>query len=431
MNAVRRIAADIGIHLPSDSDLVASAIALGLSAALWLLAWWIGRELGPRLAALWQRHAGGRNGDIATRLCGLTRYLSASVLLAILLKAYAWPIYASFIIGLALAFAVAQLIVGIARGLSLARWIAALAGLVAFIMVLTEAAGGLTPITEILDQVGFTIGERRYSLLTVLQIGITILALYAAVKLVNRIVGQSVKRASGLDSTQQLLIQKLVAIALLIAAFFVGIDLVGIDLTALAVFSGALGLAVGFGLQKTFGNLIAGIILLMDRSIKPGDVISVGQSFGSVNKIGVRAVSIVTREGKEHLIPNEILMTEEVVNWSYSTRDVRISIPVGVGYGSDLEMAQRLMREAATACPRVLDSPKPNVWLTGFGENAVNHEIRIWISDPEAGVGSVRSEILNRLWVSFKENGIELPFPQRDIRIKEWPGPPGQVGPNP
>ena len=159
-------------------------------------------------------------------------------------------------------------------------------------------------------------------------------------------------------------------------AFFVAIDLTGIDLTALAVFSGALGLAVGFGLQKTVGNLIAGIILLLDRSIKPGDVISVGETFGSVSRIGVRAVSIVTRDGKEYLIPNEILMTEEVVNWSYSTRDVRISIPIGIAYDCDVELAHRLMVEAASASPRVLKAPKPAVWMTALGENAINHEIQ-------------------------------------------------------
>ncbi|PWG03796.1 mechanosensitive ion channel protein MscS [Sphingosinicella humi] len=421
--------ADIGIAIPSDPDLVTAAVALGLSIAAWALAWWIGQRLGPPLATLWEQHAGDRNEGIGPRMCSLVRNLSAAVLLAILLKAYAWPILASFIIGLALAVAVAMLVTAIARGLHLARWIAGSLALVAFVMVLTEAVGDLTPVSEILDQVGFTIGERRFSLLTLLQIGITVLALYAGVKLVNRLVRHSVKRASGLDSTQQLLVEKLVAIGLLVIAFFVGIDLVGIDLTALAVFSGALGLAVGFGLQKTFGNLIAGIILLMDRSIKPGDVISVGQSFGSVNKIGVRAVSIVTREGKEHLIPNEILMTEEVINWSYSTRDVRMSIPVGVGYGADIELAQKLMMEAAIASARVLESPRPNVWLTAFGERSVEHEIRIWIRDPEAGVGSVQSEILNRLWVLFKENGIELPFPQRDIRIKEWPERPESLRP--
>ena len=231
-----------------------------------------------------------------------------------------------------------------------------------------------------------------------------------------------------LDPTQRLLAQKLAGIAIIATAFFVGIDLVGIDLTALAVFGGALGLAVGFGLQKTVGNLFAGIILLMDRSIKPGDVISVGESFGSVNKIGVRAVSIVTRDGKEYLIPNELLMTQEVVNWSYSSRDVRISIPVGIAYDCDVERAQALMVEAARTSARVLDSPPPAVWTTAFGDNAIEHEIRVWIRDPEAGLGSVRSEIFNRLWRLFKENGIGIPFPQRDLHLKDWPKAPAAGG---
>jgi len=200
-----------------------------------------------------------------------------------------------------------------------------------------------------------------------------------------------------------------------------GVDLLGIDLTALAVFSGAFGLAVGFGLQKTFGNLLAGLILLMDRSVKPGDVIVVGETFGTISKIGVRAVSVVTRDGKEHLIPNEKLMTEPVENWSYSSRNVRIHIPVGVGYDCDLALAQKLMIEAATASSRVLPEPKPSVWLRAFGESSVEHDILVWVADPEAGVGNVRSDILNRVWRLFGENGIGLPFPQRDIHIRSLP----------
>ncbi|MDB5693225.1 MAG: mechanosensitive ion channel, partial [Alphaproteobacteria bacterium] len=147
-----------------------------------------------------------------------------------------------------------------------------------------------------------------------------------------------------------------------------------------------------------------------------------------VSKIGVRAVSIVTRDGKEHLIPNENLMTQEVENWSYSSRDVRIHIPVGIAYDCDLPTAQKLMIEAAKGAKRVLQAPPPTVWLTALGESSIDHEILVWISDPEAGVGSVRSEILNRLWTAFKENGITIPNPQRDIHVKEWPGPPpGQI----
>jgi small-conductance mechanosensitive channel len=162
----------------------------------------------------------------------------------------------------------------------------------------------------------------------------------------------------------------------------------------------------------------------MDRSIKPGDVIVVGDSFGHVTKIGVRAVSIVTRDGKEHLIPNENLMTQEVENWSYSNTNVRLHIPIGVSYNCDIALAQKLMIEAAMEPARVLKAPRPTVWLRAFGESSVDHEILVWIKDPESGVGNVQSEILNRVWVLFKANGIEIPFPQRDIRIKEWPSPP-------
>ncbi len=225
-----------------------------------------------------------------------------------------------------------------------------------------------------------------------------------------------------------MLVQKIAGIVIVVLAFFIGIDLLGIDLTALTVFSGAFGLAVGFGLQKTFGNLIAGIILLMDRSVKPGDVIAVGESFGHVNKIGVRAVSIVTRDGKEHLIPNENLMTQEVENWSYSSRDVRIHIPVGIAYDCDVPAAQKLMIQAASEANRVLKTPPPSVWLRAFGESSIDHEILVWISDPEAGVGSVRSQILNRVWALFKEHGISIPNPQRDIHVKEWPGNPPRNG---
>lgn len=198
----------------------------------------------------------------------------------------------------------------------------------------------------------------------------------------------------------------------------VGIDAIGFDLSTLAFFSGAAGLAIGFGLQKTFGNLIAGLILLMDKSVKPGDVIVVGEHFGVISKIGVRAVSVITRDGKEHLIPNELLMTEPVENWSYSSRNVRIQIPVGVSYSSDLDLVEKLLLDSIEACGRVLKRPKATVWLKEFGDSSVNFEIQAWISDPEGGVGNVRSEVLKMVWRKFKENGIEIPFPQRDVHVK-------------
>jgi small-conductance mechanosensitive channel len=208
--------------------------------------------------------------------------------------------------------------------------------------------------------VGIQIGQRRFSLLSALTIGVTVLLLFAGVRLANKLLSHSIGSARGFDPTQKLLVQKLAGIAVVVLAFFIGVDLLEIDLTAFTVFSGAFGLAIGFGLQKTIGNLIAGIILLMDRSIKPGDVIVVGDSFGWVNKIGVRAVSVITRDGKEHLIPNENLMTQEVENWSYTDRNVRVRIPVRVAYDCDLKRAQELMLRAAAESPRVLTPARSN-----------------------------------------------------------------------
>ena len=425
---MRSMLEGLGVTWPTYADWISAAAALVFIALIWGIAWLVGRKLGPRVASFWEQRAGARSGGLAARMCDLTRYFVLTLLLAILLHADPWRPLAVILLGVALALYAALLVSGFVRGLQMPRWVAALLAAVVFITLLARAVGGLKALSNLLDQVGFNAGDTRVSLLTILQVLVTIVALYAVVKLLTRIAGHSIRRASGLDATQQLLAQKLVAVAIIAVAFFVGIDLVGIDLTALAVFSGAFGLAVGFGFQKTFGNLIAGIILLMDRSIKPGDVIVVGDSFGHVTKIGVRAVSIVTRDGKEHLIPNENLMTQEVENWSYSSRDVRVHIPVGIAYDCDLALAQKLMIEAAKASQRVLQSPEPRVWLREFGESSVNHEILVWISDPEGGVGNVQSEILNRLWVLFKENDISIPFPQRDIRIKEMPAMPSSAG---
>ena len=418
---MRGLAENFGISWPTYADWISAAAALAVLLLGWGAAYLVGQRLGPRAARFWEHRAGGRGEGIGPRMCSLARQLTAALIFAIAINADPWRPLGAIVLGLGLASSAGMFVSNLVLGLHMPRWAAALLGGGAFVALLARAVGGLKPITQTLDRVGFSAGEHRFSLLTIIQILITVVAIYAVVKLVNRVLGHTIRHASGFDATQQLLAQKLASVAVIVVAFFIGIDLIGIDLTALAVFSGAFGLAVGFGFQKTFGNLIAGIILLMDRSIKPGDVIVVGDSFGHVTKIGVRAVSIVTRDGKEHLIPNENLMTQEVENWSYSSRNVRVHIPVGIAYDCNLPLAQQLMIQAAKESKRVLQAPEPRVWLRAFGESSVEHEILVWIADPEAGVGNVQSEILNRVWVLFKENAIAIPFPQRDIRIKEWP----------
>jgi len=419
---MKQLAASLGIALPDAPDFVSVSAASIIIVATLAAGWAAGKWVGPRISDFLERKAGERGEALVPRICAILRYLIVWLVLMLVMRVDTWPPISALLLGLFAASAAGLVVRQAARALQLPRWASWLLAAFLFVAILADAVGGLKPVTTTLDQIAFTIGSRRLSLLILIQMLVALVALYALVRLANGLVEFSIKHATGLDPTQRLLTQKLAAIVIIAIAFFVAIDLTGIDLTALAVFSGALGLAVGFGLQKTVGNLIAGIILLLDRSIKPGDVISVGETFGSVSRIGVRAVSIVTRDGKEYLIPNEILMTEEVVNWSYSTRDVRISIPIGIAYGCDVDLAHQLMVEAASASPRVLKTPRPAVWITALGENAINHEIRVWIADPEAGLGSVRSEILHRLLQLFVENDISVPFPQRDIRIREWPG---------
>jgi small-conductance mechanosensitive channel len=285
----------------------------------------------------------------------------------------------------------------------------------------TLSAPWLADMWEKLDSLALVIGQQRYSLAGVLVFVIAAVAIYVAARLTFWLIRRGIRRTRRLGVGQQLLAEKIAGIVIIVVAVMIGIDLIGFDLSALTVFSGAAGLAIGFGLQKTFGNLIAGLILLMDRSVKPGDVIVVGEHFGAINKIGVRAVSVITRDGKEHLIPNELLMTEPVENWSYSSRNVRVQIPVGVSYGSDLGQVEQILLECAKTSGRVLQQPQPTVWLKEFGDSSVNFEIQVWIADPEEGVGNVRSDVLKAVWRAFKENKVEIPFPQRDLHVRSMP----------
>ncbi len=213
----------------------------------------------------------------------------------------------------------------------------------------SEAAGSFV---ESLDGLSLHAGSFRLSLWDLLISGLVIAGVVAVAWIVSRLACAALARASPLDETQRLLSSKLISLAVWIVAILFGIDLLGIDLTALTVFSGAFGLAIGFGLQKTFGNLIAGIILLMDRSIKPGDVIAIAdqtgkETFGQIRKIGIRAVSITTRDKREYLIPNENLMTNMVENWSYSSRNVRVQVELGIAYESDCSSSDYLGQLAA------------------------------------------------------------------------------------
>lgn len=271
-----------------------------------------------------------------------------------------------------------------------------------------------------LDAVGFDIGGHHISLLG----GFKILSVVAGVLVIGwtltRLVRRLFRRMTRLDLAQQVLGEKLVNIAVWAALVMIAVDILRINLTAFAVFSGAFGLAIGFGLQKTLGNLISGIILLMDRSIEPGDVIAVGagadKTVGKVDRIGIRAVAVTTRDHIKYLIPNEVLMTSAVENWTASTKDERLKVPVRIAYSNDLALAERLMLQATEGVERVQSEPGPAVWLVSFAEKAIEFEIQVSISQPEIGTGMIRSAILRNVWQLFRDNGVELAVPPEQMR---------------
>lgn len=278
--------------------------------------------------------------------------------------------------------------------------------------------GWLTPAIDLADRAAFSVGTMRFSVLFVIKSLIAYGVLFWLVRFFSGILERSFHKASALTPSQRVLFNKLSNIALYAIAIVTGLNIVGLNLTSLAVFSGALGLGIGFGLQKVVSNLLSGIILLMDKSIKPGDVIAVGDTYGWVNSLGARCVSVLTRDGKEHLLPNEILITQTVENWSYSDRKVRLHIPIGVSYASDIHLVRKLLLQAVEDHPRILSDPAPRCLIMRFGDSSIDHEIRAWIYDPQEGIANIKSDIFYRVWDLFKANGIEIPFPQRDIHIK-------------
>ena len=297
---------------------------------------------------------------------------------------------------------------------SLSRFIAGTAWTIAALNIV----GLLGPATEILDSMALNLGEVRVSLLGIVKAVIAVGILMWLASFTSGLFESRLKRMPTVTPSMAVLFGKLFRIVVFTLAFIIGLDSVGIDLTAFAVFSGAVGLGVGFGLQKVISNLISGMILLIDRSVKPGDIIAVGGTYGSINALGARYVSVITRDSIEHLIPNEELISQRVENWSYSNQLVRLRMPIGIDYEADVPAAIELAIKAVEDIDRILSDPKPACLLTGFGDNSVDLELRVWIRDPQNGLANVKSVILLNVWNLFKENGVNFPYPQRDLHIR-------------
>ena len=324
-----------------------------------------------------------------------------------------------FLLLLAANLSNAWLVITVASRIIRNRTVAKLVGWLAWIVVALNLTGYLDDTIAALHGWGISFGEMRVTALAVLQglallIGLTWLASQTGNFVENRI-----QRSTDLTPSLQVLIGKFVKIFLVVAAIAVALNSAGVDLTALTVFSGAVGVGLGFGLQKVVSNFVSGVIILLDKSIKPGDTISLGDTFGWIRELRSRFVSVVTRDGREFLIPNEDFITQEVINWSFTDKLVRLDVDFGVSYSSDPHLVTRIVIEATKGVKRVNTTRnQPVCWLTGFGDSSLDFKCRFWINDPQNGLTNIRGQVLLAIWDTFKEHEIGIPFPHREIIMR-------------
>lgn len=302
------------------------------------------------------------------------------------------------------------------------RFVSRLIATVAWTLAALYILGLLPEAQEALDGVAVSVGSTRLSLLSILESAILLAILIWAAGMLSQFIGNVISGNEDLSPSVKVLLTKIIRFCFLALAVFISLGVVGIDFTALAVFSGAVGIGIGLGLQKIVSNFISGIILLLDKSIKPGDVIEIdtvsGSTYGWVQHLGARYTAVRTRDGTETLIPNEAFIDTPVTNWTHTNKTVRRKLPIGVSYDTDVEKAIELCLDAVKDIPRVLHIPKPACLVRGFGDSSVDLELRFWINDPDGGVANVSSAVYLEVWKRFQEHNIEIPFPQRDLNIR-------------
>jgi small-conductance mechanosensitive channel len=430
MNELAAMFSDFGrllLGFVSRPEVIAQAvIILGLFGASWALAWWAE----PRLEAK-AREIKGYPGLLRLIVVLLRRlkWIAFVLLLTsalVLVRSIDWP-PSDRVLSSALLLALAWLVISIVSHVLRSRLVGRLFAVVGWIYVAAAILGITDDLALVLDNIAFEFGSNRWSLLWLLQlIAVFGILLWIAFSLGN-VLDHQIQRSDELTPSLRILIGKVVRATLLGIAVLVGLSSLEIDLTVFAVFAGALGVGLGFGLQRIVSNFISGIVILLDRSIEPGDTISLGHAagvtpmsadmFGWVKELRARFVSVVTRDGREYLIPNEEFITREVINWSYSDELVRLDVKFRVSYDSDPHEVQRLAIEAAAAVPRVVPDRSPACWLASFGEFSLEFLLRFWIRDPQNGLASVQGTVLLAIWDKLKEAGIEVPYPRREIRL--------------
>jgi small-conductance mechanosensitive channel len=315
--------------------------------------------------------------------------------------------------GLAFAWLIIRLVTSVIRNPFIVRLVSLAAWLVAALSIL----GLLEPTIEALDSVSIVLGGLRLTPLLLIKLGVLLIVALWLTNLVSNFVESRITRSTDLTPSIQVLLIKVIRLALTVFAVAVVLSAAGINLSALAIFSGAAGVGIGFGLQKIVANFISGIILLADKSVKPGDLITIGDSTGRINEMKTRYISVAAGDGREFLIPNEDLVTQKVVNWTYTDKNTLVKVNFGTNYQADPRLVCKLALDIAAAAPRAIKNKAPNCILVEFAEAGMKFSLTFWISDPD-GLDNVKSDTMLALWDAFKREGIHVPYPVREIRVR-------------
>ena len=398
-----------------------NAYQLGIILALFLVSFVLSRLMGSHVHD-WMRTRDGwpkwrmRLELTLHKRLTLILFVIFSWICVYIMRELTWP-SRSYMVGVAAKLSLGWLVIAVMTRLISNGFIRTLIRYVGWTWVTLSVLNLNDDAIELMDSAAFHIGDTRVSLWLLTQAFLTLTLLFVGAKFLSQSGTKSIKENKDISPSMQVLVIKFMQMVLYGAAFFIGLKSVGVDLTGLAVLSGAIGVGLGFGLQKVVSNLVSGIIILLDKSIKPGDVISLGDTFGWIEALGARYVSVVTRDGKEYLIPNEDLITGQVVNWSHSNDFVRLDLHFGTAYGDDPHLVRKIAIEAALSVKRVLPDRAPVCHIVNFGSSSVDYVLRFWIKDPNGGLTNIRGDVYLALWDAFNEHAISIPFPQQEVRI--------------
>jgi small-conductance mechanosensitive channel len=314
---------------------------------------------------------------------------------------------------LALAWLAIRLVTSVIHNAFIVRVVSVSAWLVAALSII----GQLEPASDALDSISVVLGGLRLTPLLLIKLGALLIAALWLTNIASNFVESQITRSGDLTPSIQVLLIKTIRLGLMFLAIAIALSAVGINLSALAVFSGAVGVGIGFGLQKIIANFISGIILLVDKSVKPGDLVTIGDNTGRISAMMTRYISVAAGDGREFLIPNEDLVTQKVTNWTYTDKNTLVKINFGTNYDADPRLVCKLAIETAASAPRALKNKPPNCILTEFTDAGMKFSLTFWLADPD-GMDNVRSDVMLTLWDALKRESIRMPYPVREIRIR-------------